>query len=71
MDTSGNDASYFTLDLDGYATDVNGIFVIGGPEVSPVPDVLLFENTIQNGADAVAIYFGDDTDFPEGTQAAD
>ncbi|MDH7448296.1 endonuclease [Aquimarina sp. 2201CG14-23] len=67
--TSGGDASYFSLDLDGYTTDVNGVFLIGGPEVSPVPDVLLSENTIQNGADAVAIYIGNDTDFPEGTLA--
>ncbi|WP_299189000.1 endonuclease [uncultured Aquimarina sp.] len=67
--TSGGDASYFSLDLDGYTTDDNGIFLIGGPEVSPVPDVLLSENIIQNGADAVAIYIGNDTDFPEGTVA--
>ncbi|WP_378173017.1 endonuclease [Aquimarina sp. SS2-1] len=67
--TSGGDSSYFALDLDGFTTDVNGIFLMGGPEVSPVPDFLLFENTIQNGADAVAIYFGDDTDFPDGTLA--
>lgn len=67
--TSGGDSSYFTLDLDGYTTDVNGIFLIGGPEVSPVPDFLLFENTIQNGADAAAIYIGNDVDFPEGTVA--
>ncbi|WP_299248231.1 endonuclease [uncultured Aquimarina sp.] len=67
--TSGGDSSYFTLDLDGYTTDINGIFLIGGPEVSPVPDFLLFENTIQNGADAAAIYLGNDVDFPEGTIA--
>ncbi|WP_299251644.1 endonuclease [uncultured Aquimarina sp.] len=66
---SGGDSSYFALDLDGYTTDTNGIFLIGGPEVSPVPDFLLFENTIQNGADAVAIYLGNDVDFPEGTIA--
>ncbi|WP_298540962.1 endonuclease [uncultured Aquimarina sp.] len=67
--TSGGDSSYFILDLDGYTTDINGIFLIGGPEVSPVPDFLLFENTIQNGADAAAIYLGNDVDFPEGTIA--
>ena len=37
--------------------------------VSPVPQYFISDNTIQNGADAVAIYQGDDTDFPEGTQA--
>ncbi|MBW1297540.1 endonuclease [Aquimarina litoralis] len=67
--TSGGDSSYFTLDLDGFTTDENGIFLIGGPEVSPVPDFLLSENTIQNGADAVAVYIGNSSDFPEGTVA--
>ncbi|MHA7058947.1 endonuclease [Aquimarina sp. M1] len=66
---SGGDSSYFTLDLDGLTTDANGIFLIGGPEVSPVPAFLLSENTVQNGADGVAIYIGDGTDFPEGTLA--
>ncbi|WP_299440568.1 endonuclease [uncultured Aquimarina sp.] len=66
---SGGDSSYFALDLDGYTTDANGIFLIGGPEVSPVPDFLLFENTIQNGADAAAIYAGNASDFPDQTVA--
>ena len=67
--TSGGDSSYFSLDLDGFATDANGVFLVGGPEVSPVPDLILSENTIQNGADAAAIYIGNGTDFPEGTLA--
>ncbi|GAA0719490.1 endonuclease [Aquimarina litoralis] len=67
--TSGGDSSYFSLDLDGFTTDVNGVFLIGGPEVSPVPGFTLSENTIQNGADAVALYIGNGTDFPEGTLA--
>ncbi|WP_366944336.1 endonuclease [uncultured Aquimarina sp.] len=67
--TSGGDSSYFSLDLDGFTTDANGVFLVGGPEVSPVPDLMLSENTIQNGADAVAIYIGNGTDFPEGTLA--
>lgn len=66
---NGGDSSYFTLDLDGFATDINGIFMLGSNGVSPVPDYILFDNAVQNGADAVAIYLGDDTDFPDGTLA--
>ncbi|MFD0861857.1 endonuclease [Sungkyunkwania multivorans] len=67
--TSGGDSSYFALDLDGFTTDVNGILLIGSNEVAPVPEFILFDNTIQNGTDAVAIYLGNDTDFPDGTLA--
>ena len=67
--TSGNDSSYFTIDLDGFTSDINGLFVIGSMGVSPVPQYFISDNTIQNGADAVAIYQGDDFGFPEGTQA--
>ncbi|KAA1247037.1 endonuclease [Aquimarina sp. RZ0] len=67
--SSGNDASYFSLDLDGYTTDMNGLLLIGSSKVSPVPDCILFDNTIQNGADAIAIYLGNEIDFPEFTQA--
>lgn len=67
--TSGMNSSYFTVDLDGYITDVNGLLLIGSNSVSPSPQVLISENVIQNGADAVAIYQGDDTDFPEDTLA--
>lgn len=67
--TSGNDSSYFTLDLDGQTTDVNGLLLIGSSTVSPVPQLVIGANIIQNGADAVAIYQADGSDFPEGTQA--
>ena len=67
--TSGNNSSYFTVDLDGQVTDVNGLLLIGSNTVSPVPQLLIAENTIQNGADAVAIYQGDESDFPEETVA--
>lgn len=67
--TSGSDSSYFALDLDGLISDQNGILLIGSNDVSPVPDFILFDNTIQNGADAVAIYQGNIDDFPEGTLA--
>ncbi|WP_272022806.1 endonuclease [Olleya namhaensis] len=67
--TSGGDSSYFALDLDGYTTDINGLLLIGSSNVSPFPQVTIPTNLIQNGADAVALYLGDDTDFLEGTLA--
>lgn len=67
--TSGGDRSYFALDLDGLISDQNGVVLIGSNDVSPVPDFILFDNTIQNGADAIAIYEGDEDDFLEGTLA--
>lgn len=67
--TSGADSSYFTLDLDGFTTDANGLLLIGSDSVEPFPQYLIAANVIQNGADAVAIYLGDETDFSEGTLA--
>jgi len=61
------DQSYRTFDLDGAATDSAGFFVLGGPAVSPPPDVLLPSSVLQNGTDAVALYAGDADDFPNGT----
>ena len=51
-----NDASYDAIDLDGLVFDANGLLVINFPS-----------NSLQNGADAVAVYMGDATDFPNGT----
>ena len=67
--SSGADSSYFALSLDGFVTDFNGLFVLGGPELIPSPNYLLFKNFIQNGADAVAVYRGSVEDFEEGTLA--
>ncbi|SFN87981.1 Por secretion system C-terminal sorting domain-containing protein [Bizionia echini] len=66
---SGGNSSYFTIDLDGYTTDENGLLLIGSDTVTPFPQLLIAANTIQNGADAVAIYQGSDFDFPEETVA--
>ena len=66
---SGDDRSYFALDLDGAVTDVNGLLLIGSDTVTPYPQVFIGENLIQNGADAIAIYQANDYDFPEGTLA--
>jgi len=51
-----DDASYNAFDLDGQTLDANGFYVLNLPS-----------NGLQNGADAVAIYVGDDTDFPNDT----
>jgi len=67
--TSGADSSYFTIDLDGYTTDENGLLLIGTDAVTPFPQLLISANTFQNGADAVAIYLSDSSQFPLGTLA--
>jgi len=48
--SSGADSSYFALSLDGFVTDFNGLFVLGGPELTPSPNYPLLKNFIQNGA---------------------
>ena len=62
--TSG--LSYAAYDLDGYTTDSNGFFMIGNAGVVS-SDIVINNATIQNGADAVAIYIGNASDFPNGT----
>ncbi|ESQ77694.1 Calx-beta domain-containing protein [Asticcacaulis sp. AC402] len=58
-----NDQSYAAFDLDGYTTDANGYFVLGNTAV-PNVDLTFNGNVLQNGADAVAIYWGNASDFP-------
>ncbi len=65
---TGN-ASYFSLDLDGLITDVNGNILIGNALVSPTPALIIVNNIIQNGPDGIGLYLGNDTDFPIGTLA--
>lgn len=67
--SSGGDSSYMVIDLNGYITDNNGLLVVGSEGVSPFPQVLISENVIQNGADAVGIYQTSINNFPEGTLA--
>ena len=67
--TNGGDSSYLTIDLTGYTTDSNGLLLVGSAQVSPYPQLLIAQNLIQNGADAVAIYQASPIDFPEGTVA--
>lgn len=60
-----NDAVYSSFDLSGYATRGTGYFVVGGTGL--VPDLIVSaDGWLQNGADAVALYFGTSRDFPVG-----
>ena len=67
--TSGGDSSYMVIDLNGYSTDNNGLLLIGSTGVAPFPQVVIAENVIQNGADAIGLYLASVNDFPEGTLA--
>jgi endonuclease/exonuclease/phosphatase family metal-dependent hydrolase len=59
--------SYLAADLTGKQTDANGFFVLGNPGVTPTPGLTFSTNTLQNGADAVALYFASIAAFPNGT----
>ncbi len=61
-----NDQSYAVFDLDGNSTSADGYFVLGNANVANV-NLVISNNALQNGADAVALYFGDATDFANGT----
>jgi endonuclease G, mitochondrial len=61
-----NLTSYAAFDLDGLSTDVNGYFILGNSAV-PGAGRIFTNNTLQNGEDAVAVYIGNATDFPNGT----
>ncbi len=67
--SSTGNRSYFAIDLDGYSTDINGLFVVGNEGVSPIPHKFFPTSTMQNGADAVALYLGNASDFPDLTLA--
>ena len=68
--TSGTGSlSYNAIDLDGFSTDINGIFLLGNSLVSPSPTLVIPNATIQNGPDLVALYIGNATDYPLDTPA--
>ncbi|WP_437809192.1 hypothetical protein [Sorangium sp. So ce1078] len=64
---TGGDLSYRTVHLDG-TTNAAGLLLVGNPEVTPAPDVLLdataVVDNLQNGADAVGLYQALPADFP-------
>ncbi|MDX1416763.1 MAG: ExeM/NucH family extracellular endonuclease [Candidatus Promineifilaceae bacterium] len=61
-----NDLSYRSFDLDGLSTDSAGYFLLGNAGVTGV-DLTFGNSSLQNGADAVALYAGNGSDFPNGT----
>ena len=64
-----NDQSYAAYDLDGKTLDANGFFILGNTAIITLPGDtdMGASNALQNGADAVAVYTGNDTDFPDNT----
>ncbi len=69
--TGAGRQSYAAFDLDGYVTDANGYFVMGNPGVPGAS--LTFApgdfGLLSNGPDAVALYVGSASDFPNGTNS--
>lgn len=61
--------SYFAIDLDGFSTDLNGIFHLGNATVSPAPGLVIPAISIQNGPDTIGLYLGNASDFPINTVA--
>ncbi len=61
-----NDLSYATYDLAGQTTNAQGFFVIGSTEVANV-NLSPSGFSLQNGADAVALYKAPAADFPNNT----
>ncbi|MBK6344315.1 MAG: hypothetical protein IPF68_00005, partial [Bacteroidales bacterium] len=61
-----NDLSYAAYDLDGFSTDANDYFVIGNTGV-PGVSIVFAGNFLQNGADGVALYTDNASNFPNNT----
>ncbi|MCA9840016.1 MAG: ExeM/NucH family extracellular endonuclease [Trueperaceae bacterium] len=64
------DIAYEAFNLDGFSTSADGYFVLCGDAANVANcdlDVSPNTNLIQNGADAVALYKGDASSFPDGT----
>ncbi|XP_074014867.1 uncharacterized protein [Numenius arquata] len=56
-----NNRAYQVFDLSGHHTDELGYFLVGSSAVRPAPMIRLPPNTIQNGVDAVALYYSNAT----------
>jgi hypothetical protein len=66
---ASNNQSYAAYDLDGFVLSPTGFFVIGN-ELVPDVDLIVSNNSIQNGADGIGIYEGNAADWPNGTPAS-
>jgi hypothetical protein len=62
-----NNASNLTIDLNGYALNEAGFFLIGGQAVDEADLTIDETNWLQVGQDAVAIFDADASLFPDGT----
>lgn len=62
-----SDQVYRAVDLDGFTTNEAGFFLLGSASLTPAPDFVLPNSSLQNGADAVALFAGEAADFPNGT----
>lgn len=60
------DTSYAAFDLDGRFTDADGYFLVGSSNVSGV-DQIIANGALQGGVDAVALYYDNAVNFPNGT----
>jgi hypothetical protein len=64
---NGNgDTAYFAMDLTG-STDGAGYYLVGNVGVVPAPAQTWVTNFLQNGPDAVALYFDSAANFPNGS----
>jgi len=61
------DQTYKALDLDGFTTSAEGYFLIGGSGVTGADLMVSTNDWLADGADAVALYMGDASEFPEGS----
>ncbi|MEQ8821661.1 MAG: lamin tail domain-containing protein [Sumerlaeia bacterium] len=65
----GTGLSYRSMGLSGAVTDAGGRYVIGTSVAAPGSVVTWPPRTMQNGEDAVALYWGTEQAFPNGTAA--
>ncbi|WP_437333173.1 hypothetical protein [Sorangium sp. So ce394] len=65
---SDDDTSYRAIELNA-TTDRLGLLLVGNGGVMPAPALVFPNDTLQNGADAVALYQGLPADFPSGSPA--
>ncbi len=56
----------FAFDLDGFSTDSDGFFLLGNTLIAGA-DINFGNNGLQNGADAVVLFMGDISAFPNDT----
>ncbi|WP_168566720.1 PEP-CTERM sorting domain-containing protein [Crateriforma spongiae] len=56
----------FAFDLDGFSTNSDGLFLIGNAAVAGA-DIVFSGNGLQNGPDAIVLFTGNISDYPNDT----